>query len=642
MAVTGCSSGGGGGGSSSGAKTYNVTFVLGYSDAQEIPVISVAGGTAAGARWPRNPVRLGKDFGGWFKGDVEYTSATLINDNVTVTAAWSEETPRLEDQPEPAELAELFTDNLPDSLSNSWKIWGHHNALITQGLGADPTAMAYKDRLYVISSSDSFLYDGGVVQNVGGYNAGIQGLRVLSSADMANWTDHGVINVGDQPKPWANPLYNNPMPDPVTPYQSRSWAPSAVWKKINDKDTFFIYFANTGDGIGVITADSPTGPWTSPLSKLLIDRNTPNCSAEEVANLFDPGVMVDDDGQAYMYFGGGGGGLDSGYGRRVKLGKDMISIIGTPQTFTAPCLFEDSEIVKIDDAYYYSYCTNGASNSFGLKSYQIAYMMSYDPWDPLVDFTAPKGIMDSPKSQLGTPDENNHHCIFKFKDDWYIAYHASTVSQALGLDLKYRSTHINKITVNPNGSISPITMTRKGVEQLGNFNPYVPNEAETIGIQGGIFTRPEAGASGGMVVTSIDTGDWIALYGVDFGTPGAKQVTVRVRTPDTPADYVGAIELRIDPAGDGITSDDGVLGPANTARIKDGTVIGRVQFKAKAGEAGKYASVTVDLDSTVTGVHDLVFVFYSSSLGDSPITKGNLLASHHKNGFEFDQWQFVK
>jgi len=56
LAITGCSSGGGGGGSSSGAKTYNVTFVLGYSDAQELPVISVAGGTAVGARWPRNPV----------------------------------------------------------------------------------------------------------------------------------------------------------------------------------------------------------------------------------------------------------------------------------------------------------------------------------------------------------------------------------------------------------------------------------------------------------------------------------------------------------------------------------------------------------------------------------------------------------
>jgi hypothetical protein len=75
----------------------------------------------------------------------------------------------------------------------------------------------------------------------------------------------------------------------------------------------------------------------------------------------------------------------------------------------------------------------------------------------------------------------------------------------------------------------------------------------------------------------------------------------------------------------------------NTARIKDGTVIGRVQFKSKAGEAGKYAAVTANLDTPVTGEHDLVFVFYSS-LGVKPETVSP--DSRHKNGFEFDQWQF--
>lgn len=52
---------------------------------------------------------------------------------------------------------------------------------------------------------------------------------------------------------------------------------------------------------------------------------------------------------------------------------------------------------------------------------------------------------------------------------------------------------------------------------MGKFDPYALNEAETIGIQGGVYTRPESGAGGGMLVTSIDSGDWLALYGVDFG-----------------------------------------------------------------------------------------------------------------------------
>jgi len=541
------------------------------------------------------------------------------------------EASRLEEQPSKEVLEALFTDNLPVNLSDSLKIWGHRNAIITQGFGADPTVMVYKDRAYIYASNDSLGYTNGAVDNDVGYNAGIHGIRVVSSADLANWTDHGLINVGNVPQ-WTNPLYL-PMPPPVTPFETRSWAPSAVWKKINGKDKFFIYFADSGNGIGVISADSPTGPWTSPLKKHLIDRDTPNC--DDVTWLFDPGVMVDDDGSAYMFFGGGDdGGLDPGNARRVRLGADMISLAGDPEKWSVPCIFEDNEIVKIKNLYYYSYCTNGATNPYSLQSSQIAYMTS---WDPLGDYTSPKGIMRSPQAQFNTQDQNNHHCIFQFKNEVYIAYHASNVARALGLG-RYRSTQIDKVTLNADRSINTITMTKKGVDQTDSFNPYARNEAETIGIMGGLFTRPEAGASNGMVVTSIDTGDWLALYNVDFGA-GAKKVSFRVRTPDAPDDYVGAIEIRVDPEGDGITADNGVLNAVNKARIKGGEVIGRVQIKAKPEEAGKYAVVTADLNSPVTGVHDLVFVFYSS-LGSKPITAANLLESHHKNGFEFDTWKF--
>jgi len=539
------------------------------------------------------------------------------------------EASRLEDQPSKEVLETLFAENLPDSLSDSWKIWGHHNALITQGFGADPTVMVYKDRIYIYASNDSLEYTGSAPNSNTVYSSGIQGLRVLSSSDLANWTDHGLINVGDVPE-WTNPLY--PKPAPVTPFQTRSWAPSAVWKKINGKDKFFIYFADSGNGIGVISADSPTGPWTSPLNDFLITRSTPNCA--DVTWLFDPGVMVDDDGKAYMYFGGGDdGGVDPGNGRRVQLGADMISLAGDPEKWMVPCLFEDNEITNIEGLYYYSYSTNGSNNSYGLQSGQIAYMTSPEP---LGTYSDPKGIMRSPQIQFGTQDENNHHCIFQFKDETYIAYHASNVARAMGLG-RYRSTQIDKVEFS-GALINTITMTRKGVDQIGKFDPYARNEAETIGIMGGVYTRPESDAKNGMLVTSIDTGDWLALYGVNFGTAGASKITVRVRMPDTPADYTGAIELRLDPEGDGVTADNVALNATtNKARIKDGEVIGRIQLKAKEGEGGKYAAVTADLYKTVTGVHDLVFVFYSS-LGVHPETVNP--DSRHKNGFEFDQWQF--
>jgi len=637
-----------------GDPIAHVTFNLGYAGAPSIPQIRVEKGLAAGYRWPADPIRsMGYTFEGWFNGTAKYTAETIIRDDVTVTARWIDEF-RLQDQPSAEALAALFStaSGFPANLSDTWKIWGHHNALITHGFGADPTAMVYNDRLYIFSSNDSLMYNasGSVIQM--DYAAGIQGIRALSSEDMVNWTDHGVINIVGVKS--TNPLIPDSTPI-ISPYKyaSGSWAPSATWKMLGGSPKFFIYYANGGNGIGVISANSPTGPWTSPIDRLLIDRDTPN--AGNVAYLFDPGVMVDDDdGQGYLFFGGGPPNNDNtGQARRIKLGHDMISLIGTPETWYVPFLFEDNEIAKINGRYYYSYVTNsGGSKPSGLSgSTQIAYMVSDNPMGPYPaaggsGYAAPRGIMAAPSSQLGTSDENNHHCLFEYKGKLYITHHASTVSRAMGLgSLRFRSTHINNASIDGSGVISTVTMSRSGVDQTGNFNPYVLNEAESMGNQGGIYTRAVEAAGNGMVVTSIDTADWVGVHSVDFGSTGAKKFTARIRTPETPADYTGAIELRIDPARGGTSSDTVNLdGGTNRAWISGGAVIGRLQINARGGEAGKFSTVTIDLDDTVTGVHDLVFVFYSS-LGAKPIstgTAGNFLASQHKDGFEFDQWQFFE
>jgi arabinoxylan arabinofuranohydrolase len=549
----------------------------------------------------------------------------------------------LEDQPTAAERAALFdtANGFPETLSNSWKIWGHHNALITQGFGADPTAIEYDGRLYIFASNDTVLFnESGAIAN-GTYSGGIQGIRSISSADMVNWTDHGVLNI-------AGPAFTDPLVPGGTPiispgtYAERSWAPAIEMKEFDGVPKFFLYYANSGNGIGVINAPHPTGPWTSPLDKLLIDRNTPTCAASgdvKVTTLFDPGVMVDDDGKGYIFFGGGDDTRDTASGRRARLGDDMISLDGDPEVFMVPSLFEASDINKINGRYYFSYVLNNSAVS-PLSNTQIAYMLALED-DPMGDFDSPVGFMRAANAQLSSDDNNNHHAIFRFKDNYYIAYHASRVKYAMGANKNggyYRSSHIDNITINPDGSISPVTMTSAGVEQVGNFDPYVQNEAETIGIMGGIFTRADDDASNGMVVTAIDSGDWVALYGVDFGSAGARSFTARVRTPDTP-DYVGAIELRLDPTKTGEATGINNITTARTSGIEGGDVIGRLVIKAVPGQEGKYASVTIDLDQTVTGIHNLVFVFYTSS-GAVPITPANLKASKHKDGFEFDSWQF--
>ncbi|MCL2127586.1 MAG: family 43 glycosylhydrolase, partial [Treponema sp.] len=182
----------------------------------------------------------------------------------------------LEDQKSAGELAALFdaSGGFPAELSNSWKIWGHRNPLYTQAFGADPNALVYGDRVYLYMSNDTLEYtSGGQLNPNASYGLGIQGIRMASSADLANWTDHGAVNI-------VGPANTNPLVEDWTPLVSiegvdRSWAPSAAWKMINGRPKFFMYWGNGGNGIGVVSADSPTGPWASPLDRLLVDRSTP-------------------------------------------------------------------------------------------------------------------------------------------------------------------------------------------------------------------------------------------------------------------------------------------------------------------------------------------------------------------------------
>lgn len=185
--------------------------------------------------------------------------------------------------------------------------------------------MVYKDRMYVYTTNDAFEYKDGQLQE-NSYN--VQTINCHSSADLVNWTDHGAMPVAGRnstgPAKWAG----------------YSWAPDACWKNINGKDKFFLYFADSAGGIGVVTADSPTGPWSDPLGHALINRQTENSN---VTWLFDPAVFVDDDGKAYLYYGGGvpdGKQANPDTARCVQLGDDMISIVGTPRNINPPYLLK--------------------------------------------------------------------------------------------------------------------------------------------------------------------------------------------------------------------------------------------------------------------------------------------------------------
>ena len=231
-------------------------------------------------------------------------------------------------------IEEMFSDI---KLKKAVKGLSDHNPVMTQRFGADPYALIYDGRVYLYMTGDMPEYDaeGKLLDN--SYSK-INTINVISSDDLVNWTDHGTVYAASETG--------------AAKWGANSWAPAAAYKNIDGKDRFFLYFANNGNGIAVLSADSPVGPFTDPINGPLISRATPNCA--DVTWLFDPAVLMDDDGSAYIYVGGGVPSIEKaanpGTARVAKLGDDMISLACDPQPIeNVPFLFEDSGINKMGD-----------------------------------------------------------------------------------------------------------------------------------------------------------------------------------------------------------------------------------------------------------------------------------------------------
>ncbi len=458
---------------------------------------------------------------------------------------------------------------------------GYGNPITTHEFGADPYAIEYQGRVYVYMTADDYQYDdnGEVISNNFNY---ITSLRVVSSTDLVNWTDHGEIDVAGQnggkgPAMWA----------------SHSWAPAIAYQKVDGKDKFFLYFANDASGIGVLEADTPLGPWRDPIGKALLTRQTPGCAG--VTWCFDPAVLVDDDGSAYIYFGGGvpneganGEQLNPKTARVAKLGADMISIEGEAKEIDAPCMFEDSGIFKYDGKYYYSYCSNfiGPHGDGYPGLGNICYMVSDNPMGP---FTYAGEIFSNPSVWFNVGG-NNHHATFVYEGVSYFIYHAQTVSKALGVELGYRSTHIDEIKMNSDGSIKQIKGTYTGIPQLRDMTPYERIDAETIAWNAGVKAKvcAEPGklfSDYNMALTDLQDGDWTSVAQLNFGEKGAAKFQVSVASAKG-----GKIEVRLD--------------------SPEGTLIGEVEVPATGGE-DTYKQVECEVDN-VTGTKNVFLVFHGS------------------------------
>lgn len=444
--------------------------------------------------------------------------------------------------------------------ATSYKQPNYGNPLLAHQYLADPTSVVHDGRLYVYATNDQqeFELSGGLAANTYGK---ITQLACISTADMVNWTNHGVIDV-----------------KAIAPWVSAAWAPSIVSREESDGQThFYLYFTNSGSGIGVLTSTSPTGPWTDPLGKALVDSKTAGLGT--ISSIIDPGVAIKPDGtEAYLTFGGGdvkGTDLQPGNARIVKLGDDMLSLASDIKSISAPCHFEANELNYIGNKWVFSYCTrwNIASNwkSYSSKAAPTPCAMVYmTATDPLADKWAYQGEILPNPGRIGYPSGNNHSRLQKFGNSNVLLYHTQWLEHQNGLSAGYRNLQMNRVVVvEGSAKISALTST---TASLSGFSQLTS-----------AYVDPYTEQSGRM--SAITTKDWWLVRGVNFaGEAGpARSLSLKVKG-------AGTVEVRFSAV--------------------DAEPVAKIEFDTEEEK-----TVTADLDNEVSAFQPYLYFVFTSNAG---------------------------
>ncbi|MEU4422865.1 glycoside hydrolase family 43 protein [Actinoplanes sp. NPDC024001] len=293
------------------------------------------------------------------------------------------------------------------------------NPIITSIYTADPAPLVVGNTLYVYAGRDE--------APTGTNNFVMREWHVLSSTDAATWTHRGArANIATFP--WAG---------------ADAWA-SEVEPR-NGKYYWYTSINGNGPGwmnIGVAVGDSPLGPFTDAKGGPLISDSTPNSSGLNI----DPTVFVDDDGQAYLYWGGYWG------PRAVRLASNMIDTVGSVVTPTGLTNFWEAPwMFKRNGLYYMMYAANDTSGCVTNANYACQrYATATNPMGPWTH----RGIVLGQVSST-----TNHAGVVEFNGQWYIVYHNAN---APGGGNFRRSVAVDRLYFNADGTIQPVVQTSTG------------------------------------------------------------------------------------------------------------------------------------------------------------------------------------
>nr|WP_255719637.1 glycoside hydrolase family 43 protein [Pelomonas sp. P8] len=441
------------------------------------------------------------------------------------------------------------------------------NPIVQTNFTADPAPLVHRGVVYLYTSHDE--------DDAKGFK--MRDWRLYTSRDMSNWTDRGVV-ASLATFPWAN-------------QHNDAWAPQVVERH----GRFYLYVPVTVPGtapgeprnvIAVAVADRPEGPFKDALGKPLIDRGH---------GFFDPTVWIDDDGQAYLYWGN----PSLWY---VRLNEDMVSYSGEiTKVANIPRNYQEGPwFYKRQGRYYMAYASTCCPEGIG-------YAMSDSPTGPWV---YRGNLMDGNRNSNG-----NHPGIVEFEGQAYLfGFNYNLNFADTPLHRERRSVTVTRLDYRPDGSVDLLPWWDDvGVPPLHPLSPYERVEAETIAWTSrlkrvedrsiywapGIKTAHSEAV--GMYVTRISDRDYIKVNGVDFGPRGAARFVANVAS-DLDG---GQIELRLD--------------------SPDGPHLGTLTI-ARTGGGDRWQQQSVPV-AGATGQHDLYLIFHGR--GEPTL-------------FNFDHWRFER
>ena len=384
---------------------------------------------------------------------------------------------------------------------------------LVPGSMADPHVRIFNNRAYLYSGWDELPNTGFKMPS----------WRIYSSGDLVDWTLEATITPNQTGFMAAN--------------ATTCWATDAAFAA----GRYHFFYSNHNIEVGVLTAPTPTGPWTNETAGPLFPANLTGYPQ------YDPTILHDDDGAFYIMFGL----HDATHFYFVARLRDDLTALAEPprkvEWAGAAAPGDDkSTLHKFNGTYY---LTSG--------SYVSTAASVYGPWTY-------RGSSSS-DGRYGLTAQA-HGNFFEWRGQWFHAWCYFVTP----LPTKWRQSSLTYAHYTDDGRLvdDEAFLDAHNATGVGRYDAaWGRVEAEWFTSAGGNATTREGGSAPGGFLVVLPPGAWLGFPHV-AGVPAAAVVTLDVAVPAAAA---GAVELRAGAADGALLATcpvaQGAVGPAACAPL---------------------------------------------------------------------------